>query len=144
VGPNLETSQETAEMFVHKSKPVQLAAKQAHKRMLHKMRSKWYQQLNEGSSESSGEDDADYFDQLNNDIRNLNFNSNTDNYFSGNRSTRLNRSDMINNIQPYSISRRERNQLKTNTLRNSLTKLMLLAPDRSRIWNVEPFPKINK
>jgi len=123
-----------------------LAAKEEHKRMLKKQRCKWYELLNE-DSDSDGEVYNENFDELNSNIRNLNFNSNTNNYYSGldKASSHLRPTDMFQLHK--SVSKRERNQLKTNNLRQSISKMMTQTPSQSRIWNVEPFsdniPKLN-
>ena len=130
-----------------------LAAKEAHKKMLRKMRANWYELLND-DSDSDGEAYDEQFDELNNNIRNLNFNSNTNNYYADidkkdnnyrlTSSRRNLNNETSGSLQLHqSISKKEKNQLKTNSLRKSLTKIMTLAPDKSRIWNVPPFEELD-
>ena len=119
-----------------------LAGKEAHKAMLKKQRSKWYELLDDSDSDYDESYDKD-FEELTTSIRNLNFNAITDNYYK-NKENKLNikasnigskYSDAFQLHQ--SVSRRQKNQLKTNNLRKSMSKMMNSNPDRSCIWNVE-------
>jgi hypothetical protein len=111
--------------------------------MLRKLKSKWYEVLNDDSnSDDDPYDEA--FDELNNNIRNLNFNSNTNNLYAdidkkGFTSNRKFINDKHSFQLHQSITKKEKNQLKTNNLRHSLTRMMMSEPDKSRIWNVSPF-----
>lgn len=115
-----------------------LAAKEAHKQMLRKYKSKWHELL---MDESDSDTENDKFDQLNINIKNLNFNSMTNNYYSStatnNNKTKsqFDHSDRLNNHNI--VSKRQRNQLKTNNLRKSVTKMMSSTPNQSRIWNID-------
>ena len=111
--------------------------------MLRKMKSKWYEVLND---DSDSDDDVydEAFDELNNNIRNLNFNSNTNNLYADiERKGLTSNKKFVNEADSFqlhkSITKKEKNQLKTNNLRQSLTKMMMSEPDKSRIWNVSPF-----
>jgi hypothetical protein len=142
-----QVNEEEINLFSHNSKPVTLAAKEAHKRMLRKMRSKWYEILNDDSdSDDDPYDEA--FDELNNNIRNLNFNSSTNNLYADidKKGLNINRK-IINEVDSFQlhqgITKKEKIQLKTYNLRQSLTKMMMSEPDKSRIWNVTPFDDKN-
>ena len=126
-----------------------LAAKEAHKQMLKKQKSKWHELLVDGSDS----DEADYlndetFDQLNINIKNLNFNAITNNYYSssststgaGAEESRIKKShfptsDSLN--KRNTVSKRQRNELKTNNLRKSVAHMMKSNPNQSRIWNID-------
>lgn len=130
--------------FSNKSKPVILAAKHQHKNMLRKNKAKWHELLME-DSDSDGEVYDETFDELENNLRNLNFNSNTDNYFSssntagGSGATRRGKSlgySTGNVFQlHHGIPKRDRNQLKTNNLRKTISKKMSFNQQKSNVWN---------
>lgn len=130
--------------YSHKSKPVILAAKEAHKNMLRKQRAKWYELLMDDSDTDEDETYDENFDELANNIRNLNFNSNTNNYYSNATQTELKRklptSTNSTLLLHKNVTKKDKNQLKTNSLRKSITKMMNLTPSKSTIWNVEPLP----
>ena len=95
--------------------------------------------------DSDSDEDQIYdenFEELTNNIRNLNFNSNTDNYYAGEKiGSDLNRNFTNTGLLLHkSVSKKDKNQLKTNSLRRSITKMMNSSPSKSTIWNVEPLP----
>jgi hypothetical protein len=120
-----------------------LAAKRAHKQMLKKQRAQWFERLND-KDEDSDEDYSEQmetklidnrFDNLNIELRKMGFNARTSKYYVNTASTRNIESvgSMIQNEN--GVSKRERDMLKTNTLRKTLTKLMSTTPTESRTWN---------
>lgn len=114
-----------------------LAAKEAHKQMLRKQKSKWYELLMD-ESDSDCDEQNDKYDELDMQIKSLNFNAITNNYYLSSASTAikkfpLNADNRFNN----SVTKRQRNQLKTNNLRKSVTRMMNSAPNQSRIWNID-------
>lgn len=119
-----------------------LAAKEAHKMFLKKKRAKWYELLDDSDSDHEETFDQN-FDNLTSDLRTLNFNANTENYY---KSAVIPKKTNSSNIGfksetlliNHSVSKRQRNQLKTNDLRKSVTRMMNNNPDKSRIWNFEP------
>jgi uncharacterized protein YyaL (SSP411 family) len=140
------TEDDIESFYSHKSKPVILAAKSAHKQMLRKQRAPWYKLLNDDSDESEGETYDEEADELSNNIRNLNFNYDTDNYYvsSGGKfkpsgGSFLGFSESSTLQLHKGITRKERNQLKTNYLRKNIAKMMNLNPSQSKIWNDELF-----
>ncbi len=124
-----------------------LAAKEAHKQMLKKQKSKWHELLMDGSDNEENYDDLndEMFDQLSINIKNLNFNAITNNYYSSSslstevetsaKKSQFYTSDSQNkrNI----VSKRQRNQLKTNNLRKTVTRMMKSNPNQSHIWNID-------
>jgi hypothetical protein len=121
------TEEDVTSYFSHKSTPVMLAAKEAHKLMLKKQRAKWYELL-----DNSDSDDCN--DGLGLNISHLNLDNNdAENYGREGGKTKAEQRNAIK----MSVSKRQRNQLKTNHLRKSVSRMMNLNPDRSYIWNVE-------
>lgn len=136
-----QVNEEEINLFSHKSKPIILAAKEAHKKMLRKMRSKWYELIND-DSDSDEEINDEIFDELSNNIRNLNFNSRNNNLYLDIDKKGLKRKETDKNDRfqlNQTITKKEKSQLKTNNLRDSLSKMMISEPDKSRIWSVSPF-----
>jgi len=128
-------------LYSHKSKPVILAAKEAHKNMLRKQRAKWYELLMDDSDTDEDDIYDENFDELTNNIRNLNFNSNTDNFYAETGRKKYEPSSSNPTLLLHkSVTKKDKNQLKTNSLRKSITKMMNLTPSKSTIWNVEPLP----
>lgn len=129
--------------YSHKSTPVMLAAKEAHKNMLKKHRANWWQLLDDSDSECDDSYDKD-FDDLNANIRNLNFNAITENYYKEGEVKKIQRELNIGHSSSdtyqlhNSVSKRQRNQLKTNNLRKTMARMMNNNPDKSRIWSVGP------
>ena len=118
-----------------------LAAKEAHKKMLRKQRAKWYELLMDDSDSEEDQIYDENFDDLANNIRNLNFNSNTNNYYAEAKQNIIDSSSIVSNYQPRkSVSKKDKNQLKTNNLRQSIAKMMNTTPSQSSIWNVVPLP----
>ena len=123
-----------------------LAAKEAHKKMLKKQKSKWYEQLMNNSD--SDDDYNDYNnntndkndEQLNINLKNLNLNTITNNYYTT-TSSQTASSDLLNNKKNHhhhhnNISKRQRNELKTNNLSKSVKHMMRSHPNQSRIWSI--------
>ncbi len=136
--------------YSHKSTAVMLAAKEAHRQMLKKQRAKWWESLDDSDSDN-GEAYDENFDELNANIKNMNFNAITENYYKdkksgGQKETRSCNIGYASNsgqLQIHKcISRRQKNQLKTNNLRRSVTYMMNCNPDKSRIWSVEPETRV--
>lgn len=140
------TEDDIENFYSHKSRPVILAAKESHKRMLRKQRAPWYKLLEEGS-DSDGELYEEELDELGNNIRNMNFNQDTDNYYVGaseasvkyNIGHSLGLSETSTLQLHKGIGKKERNQLKTNYLKKSLAKMMITNPAESKTWNDELF-----
>lgn len=109
--------------------------------MLKKHTTKWYQVL-----DTDSEDELDYdesVDELSNNIRNLNFNSSTDNYYNDNKLKSVIKRNYMstpNTLQIHKgITKKEKNTLRTSELRKNLSKMMNIDPSKSSIWNVDPF-----
>lgn len=120
--------------------------------MLRKQRAPWFKMLND-ESDSDDELLDDDLDELAKDIRNLNFEQDTDHYFNADRIGRYSsfRESKVDNRHfnhlhhqtPQGITKKERNQLKTNYLRKTITRMMHQNPEKSRIWNDELFDDMN-
>ena len=124
------TEEDVNNLYSHKSMPVMLAAKEAHKEQLRKQRSKWYELLSD-ESESDSEINDEKFDDLNNGIRNMNFNDKTDNYYIDTDAKRKPRKTFSANadLQIHrGISKKERNQLKSHYLRKKMTRFLNIEP----------------
>jgi hypothetical protein len=148
------TEEDINSYFSHKSTPVMLAAKEAHKKMLKKQKSKWFEQLmNNSDSDDDDDDNANYqndndtnenTDQLNIKIKNLNLNTITNNYYTITSSqTAINKKSQYvysDELTPTNkrniVSKRQRNDLKTNNLSKSVKHMMRSTPNQSRIWNI--------
>ena len=120
-----------------------LAAKEAHKRMLRKQRANWYEKLMDDSDSEHDESYDKRFEELNSNIKSLNFNAVTDNYYVDKQNDKhvafnSNFRHMHDSFQLHqSLSKRQRNQLKTNGLKKSVARMMNATPDKSRIWNLD-------
>lgn len=138
--------------YTHKLRPVVLAAKQAHKNTLRKHKSAWYRILNEDSDSDDdlllpGIVDQDQDDSSSNlaaELRNLNFEIDSDHYFRElriGRSTATTASSGGRQLQPHElgITKKERNQLKTTYLKKAMTQMMKQRPHEARIWKDELF-----
>lgn len=130
--------------YLHKSRPVVFEAQQAHKNTLRKHRSAWYRVLNE---ESDSDDDlagltaeADGVNELAAEIRNLNFEIDTDHYFRElRRGVGQTGARAYKPARKLGITRKERDQLKTSYLRKTMTQMMTLQPQNASIWKDELF-----
>ncbi len=121
-------------LFSHKSKAICLAAKEQHKKALRQHRANWYELLND--SDQSDQDDTEFenvFDASDYEIANFNFRN-------FRHQTRLGL-DSNSNQNHRSVSKKEREQLKTNNLRKQIANMMAKTPDKSKIWNKDIFAK---
>lgn len=144
------TEDDIETFYSHKSKPVMLAAKEAHKKMIRKQNSAWFRLLNDESDSDDGlpfddgAEDSDRIDgdDLANDIRNLNFEINTDHYY---RELRSLGKPTRRYYEPekMGITKKERNQLKTGYLKKAMTQMMKLRPAEARIWKDDLFDDQN-
>ncbi len=144
------TDEDVNTYYSHKSTPVMLAAKEAHKQMLKKQKSKWHELLMDRSDSEDTYDDLndETVDQLSINIKNLNFNAITNNYYSSSSQSKVGEttSTIVKKSQFYSpdshnkrsiVSKRQRNELKTNNLRKTVTRMMKSNPNQSHIWNID-------
>ena len=137
------TEEDVNNYYTHKSTPVMLAAKEAHKRMLRNQRANWYEKLMDDSESEPDESCDKKFDELNSNIMSLNFDAVTENYYIDKQSKKHaafnnNFTHMHESFQKHqSLSKRQRNQLKTNVLKKSVAHMMNATPNKSRIWNLE-------
>ncbi len=125
------TEEDVTSYYSHKSTPVMLAAKEAHKLMLKKKRAKWYELLDHSDSDDNDDSCDRSIDAINLNTRGLSLNANIDIYAKENKESKEGHGFKM------SVSKQQRNKLKTNNLRKSVTRMMNLNPDKSNIWNVE-------
>jgi hypothetical protein len=145
--PSVVTSDDV-DMFKHASKPVMLAAKQAHKKSMRKITAKWWELLDTSSSEEDcGGDEASggggvYYDEdaLATDAMNMrrivasvDLNDKVNSERAAGRPLRANRA----------FANSERNQLKTKCLRQAMTQMMAKTPEKMRIWQADLVPAID-
>jgi hypothetical protein len=148
---NQVTEEDIQHYYRHISTPIIVASKEEHKNMLRKHRSKWYQCL---MDDSDSEDEFSLMerDTLTANLQNLDFNSNT-NFYNNlekekekikDENFNINNDNGDNNkiihqliSSPHGISLKERQQLKTDKLRERIAKMMELTPFQSRIWSIQ-------
>ena len=127
----------------HKSLPIMLAAKEEHKRTLRKQRAKWHELLMDESDSDDELFNGD-IDEIRFSIKNLNFNTETNNYYmqADKAAKPFDYTQQQQQPNKSTIPKRERNQLKTTHIRTTVSHMMANQPSKSNIWHVEPFDPI--
>lgn len=125
------TEEDISNYYSSRSQPIALEAKTAHKKLLRKHRSNWFELLNDDSGSDDDQYIEDELEDVANSMRNMNFAQNNRHYRQTNVSERVH--EKLGNTRGV-ITLKERNQLKTSILRKKIMVLMKNRPDQSHVW----------